>query len=71
MTDNRILAIVLLGVGLIGLFFAYQTSQSLGNQMTETLTGRFTDSTTWFLFLGVATAVAGVGLLLIGKSARY
>jgi hypothetical protein len=70
MASNRILALVLLVVGLILLFFAYQSSQSLGDQVTEAVTGRFTDSTTWFLILGAASAAAGVGLLLFGKSAR-
>lgn len=67
MTNNRILAMVLLAVGLILLFFAYQSSQSIGDQVSEAVTGRFTDSTIWFLVLGAAAAVAGVGLLLFGK----
>lgn len=70
MTANRTLALVLLVVGAILLFFAYQSSQSLGDQVTEAVTGRFTDSTTWFLILGAAAAVAGVGLLLFGKPGR-
>lgn len=70
MTTNRILAFVLLVVGLILLFFAYQSSQSLGDQVTEAVTGRFTDSTTWFLILGAASTAAGVGLLLFNKSGR-
>lgn len=70
MASNRILALVLLIVGLILLFFAYQSSQSLGDQVSEAVTGRFTDSTTWFLILGAASAVAGVGMLMFGKSAR-
>lgn len=70
MVANRILALVLLVVGLILLFFAYQASQSVGDQMTEAVTGRFTDSTTWFLILGAASTVAGVGLLVFGKSTR-
>lgn len=69
MTTNRVLALVLLVVGLILLFFAYQSSQSLGDQVTEAFTGSFTDSTTWFLILGAASAVAGVGMLFFGKSA--
>lgn len=69
MMSNRILATVLLVVGLILLFFTYQSSQSLGDQVTEAVTGRFTNSTLWFLILGAAAAVAGVGLLLFGKSA--
>lgn len=68
MTNNRILALVLLAVGLILLYFAYQSSQSLGDQMTEAVTGRFTDSTTWYFILGAASTAAGVGMLLFGKS---
>ena len=68
MIDNKVLAIVLLVVGVLLLFFAYQASESVGEQVTEAVTGRFTDSTTWFLILGAASAVAGVWLLLMGKS---
>lgn len=67
--NNKILAAVFLVAGLILLFFAYQSSQSLGDQVTEAVTGRFTDSTTWFLILGAASTVAGAGLLLFGKTA--
>ncbi|MGP9801310.1 DUF3185 family protein [Rheinheimera sp. NSM] len=70
MINNRILAIVLLVVGVLLLFFGYQASESLGEQVTEAVTGRFTDSTTWFLILGAASAMAGVWLLLMGKSAH-
>lgn len=68
MAKNSILGLVLLVVGVILLFFAYQSSQSVGDQVTEAVTGRFTDSTTWYLILGAASAVAGVGLLLFNKS---
>lgn len=70
MVNNKILGIVLLVVGVILLFFAYQSSQSLGDQVTEAVTGRFTDATTWYLILGAASAVAGAGMLLFGRSAR-
>lgn len=69
MINNRVLAIVLLVVGVLLLFFAYQASESVGEQVTEAVTGRFTDSTTWFLILGAASAVAGVWLLLMGRAA--
>lgn len=68
MASNKILALVLLVVGLVLLFFAYQSSQSLGDQVSEAVTGRFTDSTLWFLILGAASTAAGIGLLLFGKS---
>lgn len=70
MVNNRVLAIVLLVVGLLLLFFAYQSSQSIGDQVTEAVTGRFTESTTWFLILGAASAVASIWLLLFRNSIR-
>jgi hypothetical protein len=70
MMSNKILALVFLVIGLILLFFAYQSSQSLGDQVAEAVTGRFTDSTTWFLILGAASAVAGIGMLVYNKSGR-
>ena len=70
MASSKVLGLVLLVVGLILLFFAYQSSQSLGDQVSEAVTGRFTDSTTWFLIIGAASAVAGAGMLLLGKSGR-
>ncbi|MBE0489317.1 MAG: DUF3185 family protein [Halomonas sp.] len=68
MAANRILALVLIVVGVILLFFAYQSSQSLGDQVTEAVTGRFTDATIWYIILGAAAAVAGMGLLVFGKA---
>lgn len=70
MANNKILAGVLIVVGLILLFFAYQSSQSLGDQVSEAVTGRFTDATTWYLILGAASTVAGIGLMVLGKSER-
>ncbi|MCH8497419.1 MAG: DUF3185 family protein [Marinobacter sp.] len=70
MASRSILAMVLLVIGLILLFMAYQSSQSLGDQVTEAFTGRFTDATLWLLILGAAASVTGVGLLLVGRSAR-
>ncbi len=68
MADKRIMAFVLLAVGLILLFMAYQSSQSLGDQMSEAVTGRLTDSTIWLVILGAASAATGAGLLVSGKS---
>ncbi len=67
MANNKILALVLLVVGFILLFLAYQSSQSMGDQVTEAITGEFTDPTIWYLILGAASAVAGVGMLLFGR----
>ncbi|TVS10365.1 MAG: DUF3185 family protein [Gammaproteobacteria bacterium] len=63
MSSNQIIGIVLLVVGAMLLYFGYQASQSIGEQVTETFTGRFSDSTTWYFILGSAAAVSGIALL--------
>jgi drug/metabolite transporter (DMT)-like permease len=63
MNGKQILGIVLLVAGLILLYFGYEASQSIGEQVHETFTGRFSDSTTWYFVLGAVAAVGGVGLL--------
>jgi drug/metabolite transporter (DMT)-like permease len=63
MSGNQILGLVLLVVGALLLFFGYQASQAVGEQIHETFTGRFTDTTTWYFILGAAAAIGGVALL--------
>ena len=67
MGANKVVGIVLLVVGLILLYFGWQSSQSVGDQITETFTGRFTDSTMWFLIIGAAAAVGGLMLAVIKR----
>jgi lipopolysaccharide export LptBFGC system permease protein LptF len=64
MKSNQILAVALRVAGAILLYFGYQASQSLGDQLSENLTGRFTDSTTWYLVLGAVAALSGLTLLV-------
>ncbi|MFV8834054.1 DUF3185 family protein [Aquisalimonas sp.] len=66
MKTNQILGVVLLVAGVILLFTGWQASESLGEQVHETFTGRFTDSTMWYLVGGAAASVGGL-LLLIKK----
>ena len=67
MGSSRLVGIVLLVVGIGLLYFGYQSTQSLGGQVTETLTGRFSDETMWYLIGGAAAAVAGVFLTFLKK----
>lgn len=60
MTTNQTIGIALLVAGAILVYFGYQASQSLGEQVHETFTGRFTDSTTWYFVFGAVAAVAGL-----------
>jgi hypothetical protein len=63
MSGNKVVGLALLVVGLILLYFGYQSSQSLGDQVFETFTGRFTDATLWLFIGGAASTVIGIGLL--------
>lgn len=64
MSNNRIIGMVLLAVGIILLVFGFQASESLGEQLHESFTGRFTESTTWYFILGAAGTVAGLAMLV-------
>lgn len=63
---SKLLGIILLVVGIIVLLFGFNASQSLGDQVTETLTGRFTDETMWYIIGGTVAIVVG-SLLAFGR----
>lgn len=67
MGNQKLVGIVLLVVGIMLLYFGWQASESLGDQITRTVTGRFTDETMWYLIGGAAAAVAGVFLLFFRR----
>ena len=66
MNNQRIAGIALLVIGLGLLYFGWQATESFGEQVHETFTGRFTDETTWYLLGGGAMAVVGLILTLMG-----
>ena len=63
---NRIIGLVLLAVGVTLLIFGYNASQSVGEQIVEGITGRFTDQTMVYLIGGIAAIVGGAALSLWG-----
>lgn len=67
MANQKLVGVVLLVVGAVLLYFGYQSSQSVGGQITESLTGRFTDETMWYLIGGAAAAAAGAFLTFLKK----
>lgn len=67
MTTKRIIGIVLLAAGLLLLFLGYQSSQGMDDQVSEALTGEFTDSTVWYWVLGAIGTAAGAAMLLLGR----
>ncbi|MBR9871806.1 MAG: DUF3185 family protein [Gammaproteobacteria bacterium] len=67
MGSSKLIGIVMLVVGVILLYFGYQSTQSVGNQLTEAVSGRFTDETMWYLIGGAAITVAGAFLTFLKK----
>ncbi|MDQ2076790.1 DUF3185 family protein [Marinimicrobium sp. ABcell2] len=63
----KLVGIVLLVVGVLLLFFGWQSSQAIGDQVTEAVTGRFTDATMWYFILGAAAVAAGAFLTFFKK----
>lgn len=67
MQINFLVGLILLAVGAVLLYFGYTASQGLGEQVHETFTGRFTDSTTWYFVIGLIATVAGVAMMAFGS----
>lgn len=67
MKDTKLLGLICLVVGAILLFFGWQSSESVGDQLTEALTGRFTEQTMMYIIGGAVALVAGLYLMLRGR----
>lgn len=64
MNVMQVAGVVSLVLGVVLLGFAYQSSNAPVDQISDALTGRYTDQTMTYLFLGVS-AVVGGGLLAL------
>ena len=69
MSPQRIIGAVVLVAGIVLLIVGLNASHSLADQVSETFTGRFTKSTTWYIVGGIATGV--LGLLLAAFGGRW
>jgi LPXTG-motif cell wall-anchored protein len=49
------------------MIFGMQASSSVGSRLSELFTGAPSDRTIWLLVAGVAAAILGLGLLLVGR----
>jgi drug/metabolite transporter (DMT)-like permease len=67
MKPAQMLGIVVFAVGVVLLGFAYHASNAPLDRLSNTLTGRFTNETMWYLVLGAAAALGGALLALFGK----
>lgn len=67
MSQSQIIGFIVFAVGGLLLFFAWRASQAPVDQVSEALTGRFTDNTMLYLVGGLVSMVAGIALLLRGR----
>jgi len=64
---NQFAGIVFFGIGVVLLALAYHASNAPLEQLSNTVTGRFTDPTMWYIVLGTAAAISGAVLVVFGK----
>ena len=59
MSPYRIIGFVALALGGVLLIFAWRASNAPIEQLSEALTGRYTNNTMWYLLAGIAGVVVG------------
>jgi len=52
--------IVLVVIGVVLVVIGLNASDSVADQVSETFTGKFTESTTWYIVGGIGLAILGV-----------
>jgi hypothetical protein len=69
MSTNLVLGIIVLAAGVALLGFGWNASNAPMEQLSETITGRYTDLTMWYLIVGAAAACGGAALMVFGRKA--
>ena len=59
---TRIIGVVVFAIGVAFLGFAYHSTNAPLEQLSNTITGRYSNETMWYFAVGIAAAVGG-GLL--------
>ncbi len=67
MPMRQIAGLALFAIGAVLLLFAYRAYNSPLEQISDTLTGRYSDQTMWYMIAGVACAAVGGAILLLGR----
>lgn len=65
--NTQLIGIIALAVGAVLLYFGYNASQAPIDQLSNTLTGRYTDNTMWYVIGGVAMVATGIAVTLFGR----
>jgi hypothetical protein len=64
---SRFLGLALIIAGAVLGYFAWQATDSLGEQLVEGVTGKYSDSTMTYIIAAIICGVVGIGLLVAGK----
>ncbi len=70
MSNNLIIGLVLLAVGITLLVMGNNMTESAGEGIRHAFTGDYSDKTTWFIIGGVAATVGGVVMSLLSFRGR-
>ena len=70
MGPSRIVGLVLLIIGVVLLCVGMNASNSAADQIKHTFTGRFTQETAWYIFGGLALALLGLFLSILGPGGK-
>lgn len=67
MNSIQITGLVIAAVGVVLLVFGLNATDSLTEEASNMLTGRFTEETRWYIIMGTAGIVGGVLLAIFGR----
>jgi hypothetical protein len=66
MESQRIIGLVLLVLGLVLFVFGLNATHSVADSVKEGFTGKYTDSTMWYLLGGIALVIVGGAVAFFG-----
>jgi len=69
MKPIQILGAVIFALGILALYFGNHASNAPLEELSNSLTGRFTDETMWYFAVGTVAALGGALLALFGNRA--
>jgi len=70
MSLQRIVGVALLVTGIVLLVIGLNGSDSLADRVHDTFTGRFTETTTWYIVGGIGVGILGLFMAVFGFRSR-
>ena len=67
MNMSRVIGLVVLAIGVVLLGFAFHSTNAPMEELSNTLTGRYSDRTMWYFAVGIAAVVGGGSLAVFGR----